>query len=290
MNSDQKRSHGGDASYSSSAIRDMIVALRRLCAAQPNVQLDLDDLARRLVVPRARVFAREGIGRRLGIVERAVYNIYRVFPPDRIELLDRDECTDINIYLHAFAINVYALFDNIAWVCLLESGQTLSPMKIGLYKPECQLHLPTALRSFLAQPTLLNWFNIYGKLYRDSTAHRIPPYLPPRVLDAAEVEQWRQLEHESHELLVDLARDGQDDQRASWSRYEQLEAERDQLGRNSPLVALSTGVEDAARPVYLHSQLLCDLGLAQELVKTFAAAMRDRYGWAPPPLPASADR
>ena len=85
-------------------------------------------------MPRARVFANEGVGRRLPLVRRCATNIFKTYPPNKTALLTRDECEDIGIQLCAFAINVYAIFDNIAWVCMLEAGGNLSPMKVSAFK------------------------------------------------------------------------------------------------------------------------------------------------------------
>jgi hypothetical protein len=50
-------------------------------------------------------------------------------------------------------------------------------------------------------------------------------------------------------------------------------------------MALSLTGEDASPPVYLHPQLLCDWGLANEVVLTFDRAMRVQYGWPVPAIP-----
>jgi hypothetical protein len=272
--------------FSSEQVRELMDHLQALRNAQPTVQLDLSHLASQLAVPRARTFANEGLGRRLPVVERAVVNTYRIFPPDRQEFLTKDECTDVAIQLHAFAINLYALFDNIAWVCVLEAGQQLPPMKIGPFKPESQQHMPAALNEYLAQSTVQSWFHKYGKLYRDSTAHRIAPYLPPRIFGSEEGDQWQELHAESMRLLLGCASAESNQQRDErLARHEQLEVEKQRLGRNSLLFGLSLTGDDATAPVYLHPQLLCDWSLAHELVLAFTAAMRKQYQWEQPHLP-----
>jgi hypothetical protein len=286
MDTVKQEPHQSKRGYSASKARQLTTHLCELQNAQPTIQLDLSHLAGQLAVPRARTFANEGLGRRLSVIERAVLNVYRIFPPDRQKFLSKDECSDIAIQLHAFAINLYAVFDNIAWVCVLEAGQQLSPMKIGPFKSDSQPHLPSALTTYLAQPTVQTWFNDYGKLYRDSTAHRIAPYLPTRVFDAEEGDRWQQLHAESMQLLMSCTEAETSDARLDClARHEQLEAEKLQLGRNSLLLALSLTGSDASPPVYLHPQLLSDWGLVHELIRTFTAAMRIRYGWAQPTLP-----
>lgn len=144
--------------------------------------------------------------------------------------------------------------------------------------------MPEELRRYLA--TVRPWFDNYGKLYRDSTAHRIPPYLPPRVLTPDEAARWRELHDESMQALMDLrgenSRSSVDERLA---RQERLEREKDALGRNSIMIGLSLTGEDATRPVYLHPQLLCDWGLANDLVSAFTKAMRTAHKWPAPFIP-----
>lgn len=273
--------------YTAEQARRFREDLQKLRNAGPGVQMDLAHLAGQLTVERARTFANQALGRRLPVVLRCVENIYRIFPPDRQRFLSQDECSDVAIQLHAFAINVYALFDNIAWICVLESGANIPPLKIGLYKPECQPYLPAKLVEYLNEPTALTWYRTYGKLYRDSTAHRIAPYLPQRAYTPDEGESWRELHGRSLQALREAATTADRGSRMlKLDEHERLNEQKESIGSNSLLVALSLTGEDASPAVYLHPQLLCDLGLAHELVRTFAAALRAAYGWSSPAIPA----
>lgn len=282
-----------DATKSSRPYYDAEIAkfgaeLQKLRNETAAVSMDLSHLAEQLSNPRARTFATQGAGRRLPLVARSAVNIYQIYPPAKTSFLTRDECSDVAIQLHAFAINVYALFDNIAWVCMLEADKILSPMKIGLFKPECQEFIPADLRVYLARPTATNWFNDYGKVYRDSTVHRIAPYLPPRVFSPEEGARWQALHELSQQQLFGAAKAMGEDRALGHQMlesHEALEQEKHGLGSNSLLIALSLTAEDATSPVYLHPQLLCDWGLANELVRTFASAMRKHHGWPVPTLP-----
>ncbi len=272
--------------YTASQSRRLIDELQALRDAQPRVQLDLGHLAEQLTVLRAKTFATEALGRRLPVVERAVLNIFRIYPSDRRSFIARDEGTDIAIQLHAFAINVYALFDNIAWICALEAELKLTPLEIGPFKRRCQAAIPEEFQAYLAQPTVRRWFDEYGKVYRDSTAHRIPPYLPPRVLTPDEVTRWQELHVESMRVLAECTtRDIGGSVDELLARHDKLEADKHALGRNSVMVGLSLTGEDATPPVYLHPQLLCDWGLAHELVLAFTKAMRAARGWPAPLIP-----
>jgi hypothetical protein len=68
-------------------------------------------------------------------------------------------------------------------------------------------------------------------------------------------------------------------------RIDRLEQEKAELGRNSLFMCLSLTGEDASPPVYLHPQLLCDWGLAQETIRHFLTGMREAYGWQAPYIP-----
>lgn len=61
--------------------------------------------------------------------------------------------------------------------------------------------------------------------------------------------------------------------------HEALYREKEAIGSNSLLVALSLTGEEGGAPVCLHPQLLCDWGLANELVRAFERAMCTHRGW-----------
>lgn len=51
------------------------------------------------------------------------------------------------------------------------------------------------------------------------------------------------------------------------------------------MIGLSLTGEDATSPVYLRPHLLCDWGLAHELVGAFTKSMRAAHGWPAPYIP-----
>lgn len=268
--------------YSSEQLGKFFEDLEARRTQHHSLRMDLSRLAEQLTNSRAATFVNEGVNRRLGLVERSAVNIFALYPPDRPSFLSNEECTDVSIQFQAFAINVYALFDNIAWVCVLERGINLNPMEIGPLKPKAQACMPPALAKYLQQSAVAKWFREYGKSYRDSTAHRIPPYLPTRVFTGDEGERWQRLNRESIEVLLDYQPGDRADERLA--RCRELEEEKDSIGSNSLLVALSL-VEREVPPVFLHPQVLCDWALSQELVENFCRSMREHYGWAQPTLP-----
>lgn len=274
--------HSSEQGYSTEQLADFGDAVQKLRNETAGVQMVLHELAGLLTKARARTFANEGVGRRLPLVARTALNIFKLYPPDTKALLSRQTCDDIGIQLQAFAINVYAIFDNIAWVCMLEAGGTLSPLKVSLFKNDCKPFLPADLQAYLAQESTNKWFNQYGKLYRDSTAHRIAPYLPSRVYTPEQAEKFSDLHSRSHAALIEASTVMPLDSKRGYELldlHEALDREKETLGSNSLLMALSLTGEDASPLVFLHPQLLCDWGLANELVSTFDRAIRVHYGW-----------
>lgn len=269
--------------YRSEHLNKLYSEIKDLRNQTAGVQILLGELAQRMKQPRAQMFANEGIGRRLPLVARCVQNIFQLYPPDTEMLLTREVCDDIAIHLHAFAINVYAIFDNIAWACMLEAGGSLPPLKVSPFKQECARFLPSDLKNYIARDITQKWFNEYGKIYRDSTAHRIAPYLPSRAYTIEEGRKFRELHERSHQALLDAAKVmplERDYGRELLDLHYELNLQKEMLGSNSLVMALSlSGDADANPPVLLHPQLLCDWGLANELVHTFDLAMRKEYGW-----------
>jgi hypothetical protein len=284
MNETDEKSNYGN--YTTDQVEHFLNKIKLLRNAQPSIQLDLSLLAEQLTVERAKTYANEAMGRRLPVIERTVLNIYDIFPPNRSEFLSKSECTDIAIQLHAFAINVYAILDNAAWISMLQAGANLVPVKVGLFKKECQALLPRGIVDYISSSNIKQWFNNYGKTYRDSTAHRIPPYLPSRTYTPEEGELWNELNKESMSHLYNYKLgESFEEVNERLGRHEQLEAEKDALGRNSYMIALTLSSEDASNPVFLHPQLLCDWGLVQEFVSIFTKTMREHYGWKAPYIP-----
>jgi len=272
--------------YSEKQIAHFESEVMKLRNAQPRVQMDLGLLVEQMSVQRAKVYGSQAMGRRLPVIEQTVLNIFDIYPPDRKDFLSKSDCTNIAIQLHAFAINVYAIFDNAAWVCMLEDGEDLSPIKVGLYKKECRKYIPEGLVAYMNQPIIKKWFEDYGKVYRDSTAHRIPPYLPSRNYTSTEAAQWKKIHNESTSLLFEFVSDETHEQiNERLEKHHQLESKKNGIGSNSLFVALTLEGEDAEHPVFLHPQLLSDWALVHEFVTTFTISLREKYNWESPNLP-----
>jgi hypothetical protein len=143
----------------------------------------IQQLAPKLESDRAQEYLLHGICRRLGVLHRAITNVFDIFPVTREGLLTFDEMHDLDINLHAFAINVYGLLDNIAWVYVFENSLEDKirggRLGVGLFSRNTTKHFPERIRQYLYSATMKAWYGDYAKNYRDALVHRIPLYVPP---------------------------------------------------------------------------------------------------------------
>lgn len=268
--------------YSDEFIQKLDSNLIRLRSESLRCQIVLTDLAGKLPVKAAANYLREGVARRASVVARCVNNIFDIYPPGRRDFLSNDECDNVAIQMHAFAINVYAIFDNIAWVCVLSAGANVAPLDIGLYKKQTKDYIPDELKSYLGEDSSSIWYKTYAKSYRDSVAHRIPPYLPSRVYTPEESLKCQELEALAHSALLNSsinfdASKGKD--RLDYlAEHENFLKEKNSLGQNCKFIAISEIAESAGSPIYLHPQIISDWMLVNELVLKFDSSFRVMHG------------
>lgn len=226
------------------------------------VQRVVSELAPTLQVQEAREFALHGVSRRLGIIQSCVRNIFLLYPPERTERLDRDALQSVNINLHAMLVNVSGLQDNWAWVYVLEQGVVIGKRfrrsDVGLYQNRTQALLPLAVTTYLNEPTMIQWRDLYAKEYRDSIAHRVPLYVPPSNLSPADLARHGELGElmNAHNLSGDIE-----------AMFDALR-ERNNLGSASPLFLNSITV---GRPLLLHPQIICDAMTVAEISEIMLA-------------------
>lgn len=88
----------------------------------------------------------QGVGRRLDVLKRCLERVFELFPSDQERALGRVVLTDVQIYLHAFVMNLFGIFDNWAWAFLHRhdlSDEIGGREKLGLFKRAPQRYLPT---------------------------------------------------------------------------------------------------------------------------------------------------
>lgn len=219
-----------------------------------------DELTTRMVTRNFRQdetpeFVRHGLSRRLATLKHSLDRVFEALPPDE-QQPSREALMDATSHLQTFVINVFGAIDNLARIWVMEAqikqpnGRDLRPMQIGLTPDHgvVRATLSQRFRDHLA--TTDAWFG-YLEDYRHALAHRIPLYIPPRQLDDEAAAEFRRLEEE----MVAAMRDRE--------RYDGLRAEQSRLGVFTPLMMHSYG--EAARPVYLHPQMICDFATVVEI-------------------------
>jgi hypothetical protein len=214
---------------------------------------------------KAKEYLLHGVGRRLGILTRSIQNIFTLFPPERAERLALETLIDVEINLHAFALNISGLFDNLAWTFVIENNLfgnpkdgKLSKINVGLFNAKTQAHFPETLREYLNSEDIMNWHSVYLKNYRDALAHRIPLYIPPFALDDDEQARYLVLQDQMRDLDLRV--------RENWSVYDQLHEQQSRIGIPSLVFMHSS---DENRPAIIHQQILVDYVTVDELLTVF---------------------
>lgn len=248
------------------------------------ILMALMELSNHFQNPRAQLYLREGVMRRVGIIKRCIERIFEIHPPTRETLLSRSELDDLTIYLQTFAGHVYGVLDNLAWVCVLLAGEditTRNRMGIGLFKSGTKEFLPPLLNEYLSDGKTKEWFDKYAKSYRDSTAHRVPVYVPPKMLNPAEAEEFNILERRSMEALLGMDVD----------LHERLYAQQEALGGPANIMLLTSSDEEERTPeIPFHPQVICDWLTVHELLEKYTAGICQQYGFVVRTRPIDAGR
>jgi hypothetical protein len=193
----------------------------------------------------------QGVARRLFVLRRCLIKVFELFPVSATAPIGSDQLYEVQIYLHAFVINLYGIFDNYAWSFIHHHGLEADfddPRKVGLFKNRVQRYLPDEIRNYVQAQGIRDWHRDYLTNYRDALAHRIPLYVPPSVLNPDQEARFRALEGEIN--IASQARD--------WDRRDMLFAEQSQVGTPCFSFVHSFSGTGKVRDVLLHPQMLCD--------------------------------
>ncbi|MGO1068426.1 hypothetical protein [Lysobacter sp. CA199] len=227
---------------------------RRFIALQAKVT---SEFSITLTEESAREYALHGVSRRLGTIHRTVENIFSIFPPSRTNPLSRAAVTDTSIQLHAFAINVSGIQDNLAWVFVHEHKIAIKRLEVGLFHPKTQFHLPIAFATYLRTSAIADWHKIYAKDYRDALAHRIPLYVPPTQFTDADKHAYVALQASSMEAI----------RKGDFELCNSIQDQIENLGSACPMFVHSLSTKEG--PLILHPQVISDALTVVELVETF---------------------
>jgi hypothetical protein len=85
---------------------------RRLAADMQALMLDGLARCNSLANPKAKQHMFQGVGRRLGAIRLSMVRMFELYPPGQIQPLPRETLEELQIYLQAYVINLYGVFDN----------------------------------------------------------------------------------------------------------------------------------------------------------------------------------
>jgi hypothetical protein len=130
-----------------------------------------------------------GICRRVSTLKHCLKFFFDVLSPET-NVLENDVLPQGNVHLHAFLVNCSGISDNIAWFLAyhhkVDETEDLDNFKfhIGIFgKKKFRRYITDNLSEKVTE--FQEWHE-HIKGFRDPTAHRIPPYLIPFVIDTEE--------------------------------------------------------------------------------------------------------
>lgn len=209
----------------------------------------------------------QGIGRRLSTMLEATNAVFSLIPP-RDTRVTRDALKNATINLQAFLIHTVGIMDNMAWTYLYWHGieKEVYRNDVDIFKAKMQERLPIGLANYLNSADLISWRDTYLKPYRDSLAHRIPPYIP-ETHTTEEAQKLRNLEHRIHSAT----------EAADWDRALRLQEELGGMHGHGYLIVSSFA--PSTGPVLLHPQMLADFETIFDVLEEFVLVV------ATPPRP-----
>jgi len=180
---------------------------------------------------------KEGLFRRLLLIQTNRIEIERIAKAERRDNLSPYECADLNVHLNSFYFQMRGALDNLSWILHYElklyGNSTEDDLKIRrkcfLFNTEfrnlVREQLP-ALAEFI--DSKIPWAKDFKEL-RDPVAHRVPLYAIPGVVFGWEEEQFRELEREAVEAV----------QYGDLESYHAKQIEASMVGRYKPIFVCS---------------------------------------------------
>jgi hypothetical protein len=210
----------------------------------------------------AREYLHRGVGRRLNVIHLSVSRIFELFPPSRRKPLPKAALNEVQVYLHAFVVNLSGIFDCWAWAFVLRHGLLSNiggPRDIGMFLQRTQRLLPTALQTYVSSEPIKSWHETYLKSFRDALAHRIPLYIPPSAYTSEEARRFNELESQKGEFL----------RAGNAVEAHRVMDEQDELGTAALVFMQELTSDPNAKPVFLHPQVNSDAATVVEFGNNF---------------------
>jgi hypothetical protein len=210
---------------------------------------------------KGREYGVHGFGRRLKSIQWCLGDVFDTIPLEE-ENPSPSALNRANSLIHSFTINVFGALDNLAHIWVNENdvrdenGRLLSGRKVGFSKEHREFwkSLPIGLKSCVSSSA--EWY-LYLSNFRHALAHRIPPYLVPRIFSNDDANKWKELDTAKLHALREY----------DFDRHEEISDEQDRIGKYDPLMTHS--FEEGARPVLYHPQLICDALTIHEIGQKF---------------------
>jgi hypothetical protein len=225
-------------------------------------------LTRTYDVPRAKEFAEHGVSRRLRTMVHCIENVFKILPPERVEHPSTEELVGAVVNIQAFIFNAFACLDNFAWIWVCEKkvaqddGTPILDAWVGLAKKNKRVRasLPADFREYLK--SLDAWFGDLES-FRHALAHRIPLYIPPRVVSERDAAAYKALEKRKFKAR----------RRGDFEKYAALSAAQEALVRFEPVMMHS--IQDKSNRIVFHPRLLSDFDLIIEIGWKMHAALSE---------------
>jgi hypothetical protein len=196
--------------------------------------------AAKLTNGKAQQYLRYGVGRRTQMILVAYCGIFDTIAPDRKEPLPLNEMAAVSRDLNIIYINIRGALDNYAW-CICHEREMSKTFKwvetqVGLFYRlfRNDAHLAN-LKSVLEEHS--DW-NDDLKSRRDPSAHRMPLYVPPAILNEAEAARHEAIWKERQEAI----------QKGEYERDTELANEQHRLGTFRPQFLHDP--DDGGFPIY----------------------------------------
>lgn len=122
-----------------------------------------------------------GVARRLGVICESINCLFTLAPPETREQINSTDRSQSEAFLHAFLINCYGIFDNIAWFIYYQKSldsTEYDKRNIGVFKKQFKRHLTVLVKEKATEHK--QWYKSLTQ-QRHPTAHRIPPYIIPYI-------------------------------------------------------------------------------------------------------------
>lgn len=227
--------------------------------AEKNIAATLEKfISKKFKHERASEYANHGLARRIGVLQRAIKNVFNIIEPNSDRIPSREETLDATINVQAFIMNVFGCIDNLAWIIVEEkkitaaNGKPLNRHQVGFGKKctEVRGNLSKETISFI--DSLGEWTAGMGD-YRDSLAHRIPLYIPPYTVSNENAGEYHAIEKRMGEAFA----------KRDFVERERLAEEQLKLVQFTPWIQGSFG--ENVRPIVVHAQMIADSNLVVEL-------------------------